>query len=157
MALKRLIARRRRASVIYSDNAKTVVAASKWIGKINRDEKMQECLIKEQIKWKFNLSRAPWWNEQFKRMVGLVNQSLFKATGRANLTKQKLEEILLNIKIVPNNRPLIYIEDHTQMPVLTPNTLLYGQPIMIPEERLNENTPEIKRRQRCINKCKEAA
>ena len=28
---------------------------------------------------------------------------------------------------------------------------------MIPEERLDEDTPETKRRQRFINKCKEAA
>ena len=55
------------------------------------------------------------------------------------------------------NRPLIYIEDNIQMPVLTPNTFLYGQPIMIPEERLDEDSPEIKRRQRYINKGKEAA
>ena len=43
------------------------------------------------------------------------------------------------------------------MPVLTPNTLLYGQPIMIPEKRLDEDTLEIKRRQRYANKCKETA
>ena len=42
MALKQLIAGRGRASVIYSDNSITFVAASKWIGKINIDEKMQE-------------------------------------------------------------------------------------------------------------------
>ena len=30
------------------------------------------------------------------------------------------------------------------MPVFTPNTLLYGQPIMIPEERLDEDAPEQK-------------
>ena len=119
-------------------------------------KKMQEYLIKEQIKWKFNLSRAPWWGKQFERMVGLVKQSLFKATGRANLTKQELEEILLGIEIVLHNRSLIYIEGNIQMPVLTPNTFLYGQPIMIPEERLDEDSPEIKRRQRNINKSKEA-
>ena len=118
---------------------------------------MQEYLIKEQIKWKFNLSRAPWWGKQFERMVGLVKQSLFKATGRANLTKQELEEILLGIEIVLHNRSLIYIEGNIQMPVLKPNTFLYGQPIMIPEERLDEDSPEIKRRQRNINKSKEAA
>ena len=50
MALKRLIARRGRTTVIYSDNAKTFFAASKWIGKFNKDEKMKEYLIKEQIK-----------------------------------------------------------------------------------------------------------
>lgn len=43
------------------------------------------------------------------------------------------------------------------MPDLTPNTLLYGQPIMIPEEWLVEDSPEIKRRQLYINKNKEAA
>ena len=90
-------------------------------------------------------------------MVRLMKQSLFKATGRANLTKQRLEEILLDIEIVLHNRPLIYIEDNIQMPVLTPNTFLYGQPIMIPEERLDEDSPVIKRRQRYINKGKEAA
>ena len=48
---------------------------------------MQKYLIMEQIKWKFNLSTAPWWGEQFERVVELVKQSLFKATRRANLTK----------------------------------------------------------------------
>ena len=65
MALKRSIAIRGRAPIIYSDNAKTFVAASNWIRKINKDEKMQEYLIKEQKqkkkKWKCNLSRAPSW------------------------------------------------------------------------------------------------
>ena len=81
-----------------------------------------------------------------QRVVRLVKQSLFKATGMASLTKQKLKEILLNIETVLNNWPLIYIEEDIQMPVLTPNTLLCGQPIMIPEERIDEDTPEIKRR-----------
>ena len=156
MALKRLIARKGRTSVISSDNVKTFAAASKWIGKIYKDEKMEEYLIKEQIEWKFNLSRAPWWGGEFQRIGGLVKQSLFKAIQRAHLTKQELEEILLDIEIVLNNRPLIYIEDDIQMPVLTPNLLFYGQSIMILEERLDEDILEIKRRQRYINKCKEA-
>ena len=114
---------------------------------------MQEYLIKEQIKWKFILSRALWWGGKFKRMVRLVKQSLFKTTGRTNLTNYELKEILLNIKIVLNKRSLIYIKKVIQMPVLTPNAF---QPIMIPEERLDEDNPEIKRRQRYINRCKEA-
>ena len=70
-----------------------------------------------------------------------MKQSLFRATGRANLAKQKLEETLLDIEIVQNNRPLIYIEDGIQMPVFTANALSYGQP----------------RIQRYINRYKEAA
>ena len=66
--------------------------------------------IKKQIKWKFNLSRPPWWGRRFERMVGLVNQCLLKATGRANQTKKELEDILLEIEIVLNNQPFICIE-----------------------------------------------
>ena len=87
-------------------------------------------------------------------MVGLVKPSLFKATGRANLTKQELDENLLDLEIVLNNRPLICIEEDIQMPVII---LCCMDNLMIPEERLDEDTPEIKRRQRYINKCKEAA
>ena len=155
-SLKRLIARKGRATVVYSNNAKIFVAVQCGLVKSTKI-RMQEYLIKEQIKLKFNLNRAPWWGGQFERMVRLVKQSLFKAIGRANLTKQELEEILLDIEIVLNNRPFIYVEEDIKIPVLTPNTLLYEQPIMIPEERLDEDTPEIKRRQRYINKCKEAA
>ena len=32
-----------------------------------------------------NLSRASWWGRQFERPVGLVKQTLFKATERENL------------------------------------------------------------------------
>ena len=40
----------------------------------------------------------------------MVKQSLIKATGRVDLTKEELEEILLDIEIVLNNLPLIYLE-----------------------------------------------
>ena len=94
---------------------------------------MQEYLIKEQIQWKFNLTRALWWSGQFERNVRLVKQSLFKAIRRATLTKQELEEILLGTQTT-QGRQLIYIQDDIQTPVLIANILLYGQPIMIPEE-----------------------
>ena len=87
-ALKLLIARRGRPKVIYSDNTKTFVAASKWIEKINKDELMQEYLIKEVIQRKFNVSRAPWWGGQFKQKVRPVKQFSYKTTGRTNLSQK---------------------------------------------------------------------
>ena len=51
----------------------------------------------------------------------------------------------------------MYVEEDVQRPVLTPSTLLYGQPPLLPEEDLDEDVPEMKRRQRYINKCKDAA
>ena len=57
-ALKRLIATRGRPKVIYSDNAKTFERASKWMKRVYKDVGMKEFLVTEQVKWKFNLSRA---------------------------------------------------------------------------------------------------
>ena len=58
-ALKRLIARRGRPKVIYSDNAKTFEKASKWIKRVYKDEGMQEFLVTEQVKWKFKSKQGP--------------------------------------------------------------------------------------------------
>ena len=90
-------------------------------------------------------------------MVELVKQYLYKTTRRANLSKKEFEEIVMDIEVTLNNRPLMYVEEDIQMPVLTPNTLLYGQPLLVPEEDLDEDFPEMKRRQRYLNKCKDAA
>ena len=57
-AFKRLIARRGRPKVIYSDNAKTFEKVSKWIKRVYKDEGMQEFLVTKQVKWKLNLSWA---------------------------------------------------------------------------------------------------
>ena len=98
-ALKRLLVRRGRPKVIYSDNAKIFEKASMWIKKVYKDERMQESLVTELVKWKFNLSRAPWWGGQFERMVGLVKQCLYKATGKAKRTKLEREEVILDTEI----------------------------------------------------------
>ena len=45
-----------------------------------KDELLQECLIKAEIQWKFNLSRASWWGGQFEQMVGFVGFVGFEVT-----------------------------------------------------------------------------
>ena len=54
---------------IYSDNGKTFVGAEKWLKQIMRDEKTQNYLPHENIKWQFNLSRAALWGGQFERFI----------------------------------------------------------------------------------------
>ena len=58
-SLKRLIARRGRASKIYSDDGKIFVAAASLLKKIRKDEKLHDSLARHSITWHFNLSRAP--------------------------------------------------------------------------------------------------
>ena len=68
--------------------------------------------------------------------MGFVKPCLYKITGRANLNQKEFEEIVLDIEVALNNRPLMYVEEDIQMPMLTPNTLLYGHPLLLPEEDL---------------------
>ena len=62
----------------------------------------------------------------FERMVSIVKSS-YKAIGSAKFTYDKMEEVLLDIQIVLNNRPLSYCEDEVQMPTLTRNMMIFGQ------------------------------
>ena len=81
-SFKKLISRRGKPNIIYSDNAKTFKTGSKWLNSIKRDEKFHDFLSKENIISKFNLSRAPWWGGQYERLIGLTKQSLYKSTGK---------------------------------------------------------------------------
>jgi hypothetical protein len=80
-SLRRLIARRGRPRKIYSNNGGTFVAAAKWLRIVMKDERVGNLLARGEIKWQFNLSRAPWWGGQFERMIGLIKQSLYKTIG----------------------------------------------------------------------------
>ena len=57
--LKEFIGRRGTPRQIVSDNAKTFVARKSWLEKLQKDDKVNNYLASQSIKWKFNLSRAP--------------------------------------------------------------------------------------------------
>ena len=65
LCLKRFIARWGRPKTLYSDNEGMFVKASKWLKGVQRDEKIQGFLEQQEIQWRFNLPRAPWWGGQF--------------------------------------------------------------------------------------------
>ena len=79
-------------------------------------------------------------------MVELVTQYLYKATRKAKLAKQELEEVILDTEINLNNRPLMCIDDDIQFSVLTPNILIHGLPITIPEEQFDDDDEVFKKR-----------
>ncbi len=157
LSFKRYIAARGRPSKIISDNGKTFVAASKWIKRVQRSEKMQDYLAQHNIRWQFNLSRASWWGGMFERMVGIVKSALYKAIGAAKLTFKEMQEVLLDVQIVVNNRPLSYCEDDIQLPVLTPNTLIFGKANYVPEEQPSEiKDKDLRKRAKFLLRCKES-
>ena len=157
-ALKKFLARRGIPEKIFSDNAKTFTLAATKIKQIFKSDKLHHYLNIKEIKRQFNLSRAPRWGGQFKRMVGIVKSMLYKCVGKSNLTWSELEEVLLDIKMNINNRPLTYVEDDIQLPILTPSIMVQGQlTLAIEENEDNIDETNIRKRYKYIKQCKERA
>ena len=132
-SIKCLIARRGRPTKIYSDNGRTFIAVANWLKKVRKDERLNTFLSTHEITWQFNLSRAPWWGGQFERLIGVMKGAFYKTLGQGQLSWDALSEVLLDVEIVLNNRPLSYAEDDVQLPTLTPNALLFIKSNILPE------------------------
>ena len=153
--LKRLIARRGRPTVIYSDNGSTFVKAAKWLKQVRSDEQLQGFLESHDIQWKFNLSRAPWWGGQFERLIGIVKATMYKVIGGATLSWNELTEVLLDAETQVNRRPLGYVEDNVDLPIQTPASFMFQRTNQLPEEQTGriEDT-NLRQRARFLQTCK---
>ena len=82
-----------------------------------------------------------------------MNRTIWKA----HFTWAELKKFLLDIKIILSNRPLIYIGEEIDYPILTPNSLIPGCDVNSPDAALHESEGEtIKKRHKSIKRCKEA-
>ena len=59
---------------------------------------------------------------------------MYKTLGKACLTGGELDEVILDIETTLNNRPLGYVEDDAQLPILTPNAVMLGLTNHLPVE-----------------------
>ena len=156
-SLERFIARRGRPRRIYSDNGATSKAAEKWLKRVQPDEQCNSFLTDRTIEWKFNLSRGPWWGGQFERLIGLFKRAFHKSTGNGILSFKELEDVVLDVEVALNDRPLSYLEDDIELPVLTPATMLNVNPSRLPElkpRHLDEK--DLRRRAKFLKGCKRA-
>ena len=64
---------------------------------------------------------------QFDRLIGLFKGTFYKSIRNGTLWWTELEEVIMDIKIALN-RPLSYLEDDVQLPVLTPQLNAAHQP-----------------------------
>ena len=156
-SFKRLVARRGRPAKVFSDNGKTFVGAARWLKQIQSDEKVQSYLSDEGITWSFNLSRAPWWGGQFERLIGLFKRAFYKTIGGGLLTWTELSEVVLEVETQLNRRPLSYVEEDVQLPLLTPASFLFQRSIRLPEqETWREENVDLRRRAKYLKSCKDA-
>ena len=82
---------------------------------------------------------------QFERLIGVIKEIFYKAVGGSLLCWDELSEVLLEIEIVMNNRPLTYMED-VEVPTLTPNSMQHTTPNYIPElKAYHEEDPDLRK------------
>ena len=74
--LKRFIARRGLPFRIVSDNGNTFKGASKSIRNIMDHSEVCRFMSGVNVKWDFNIERAPRWEGFFERMVQLLKRCL---------------------------------------------------------------------------------
>jgi len=72
-------------------------------------------------------------------MVGLTKQAIKKSLGRAFVTLQQLETIVIEIEAMLNDRPLTYVSTDLSDPEpLNPSNLLFGRRIRQVPHPLND-------------------
>ena len=132
LAIRRFVARRGLPSVIYSDNAKSFIAAQ---------GKMISQYGHRSSRWKYIAPRSPWWGGSWERLVKSVKTSLRKCLGASSLSRSELETILHEIEACLNSRPLTFVGDEIDAEVpLTPAHFLDCQPVGVQLPPAKEHT-----------------
>ena len=117
---------------------------------------MVEFLAQNEIVWKLNLSRAPWWGRKFDRMIGLVKNAFNKVIGSGHLSWQKLKQVLLDVEITLNDQPLSYVEDDVALSILTPNSMFPTTNILPNLQPHHIADVDLRRRAKHLRQCKDA-
>lgn len=82
---------------------------------------------------------------------------MYKVIGGATLSWSELSEVLLDIEIQINRRPLSYIEDDVELPALTPATFLFQRTSQLPEKQPWRNEDkDLRKRAKYLRSCKES-
>ena len=129
-SFKRLTSRRGIPAKVVSDNGKTFKSASKIIQSVLNKPEVKNHFSELQIKWAFNLERAPWWGGIFERMIKSAKRCLKKSIGRANFTYDELLTLVIEVEAVLNSRPHTYVSVDDLEEPLTPSHLVVGYRVL---------------------------
>ena len=128
--VKRFAARRGLPRRFLSDNAKTFKSAAKFLKAVSDHPDTKKYLSSTGIEWRFNLERAPWWGGLFERMVRSTKRCLRKIVGRARLSYDEMQTVIVEIEAIVNSRPLSYVHPDDLEEPLTPSHLIVGRRLL---------------------------
>jgi hypothetical protein len=89
-------------------------------------------------------------------LIGLFKRAFYKTIGNGAVTYEELEDVVLDVEVALNNRPLSYLEDDVELLVLTPNSLLNINPVQVPELKAHHlENEDLRKRAKFLRKCKQ--
>ena len=93
---------------------------------------------------------------QFEHLIEVVKQAMYKTIGGATLSWAELSEVILDVEVQVNRRPLSYGEDDVQLPVLAPSSYLFQRSNLLPQkEPWREETKSLRKRAKYLKTCKD--
>ena len=91
---------------------------------------------------------------QFERLIGLFKRCFYKSIGK--LTFEELSDVILDIEVVLNSRPLSYVEDDVEQAVLPLAKMLQINPVLLPElESHHVDDKDLRKRAKFLGRCKD--
>jgi len=121
---KRFTARRGIPVQVVSDNAKTFISTAQTLEKLFDIQEVRQYLSGLKVQWSFNLEKAPWWGGSFECLIQSMKRCLRKAVGKAKLTLDELNTVVVQVEAILNSKPISYVSSEDLEEPLTPSHLL---------------------------------
>lgn len=144
MALRRFASIRGWPKIMYSDNGTNFVGSQAYLREMieNWDiQKIQHDCSENNttFEWKFNCPTASHMNGAVESLVKSVRKAIDGAFGFASYSQSQWATILHEASYLVNSRPLYPSSENVlDAPPITPNTLLLGHGIVIPQPEKQE-------------------
>ncbi|XP_074645856.1 uncharacterized protein LOC141902115 [Tubulanus polymorphus] len=139
MSFRRMMNRRGKPAIMYSDNAKTFKKSAKVMIRLYDQKKWRDTVVNkvkaDGIEWKFITERGPWKGGFYERLVRSVKTALKVVLGKAKLTFTELSTILTDVESQINSRPLTVVSNDKNDPEpLSPGDCMIGRkPQFLPD------------------------
>ena len=126
----RFIARRGKPVKMISDNGTNFVGAEKELAECIaawNKVRIEEHLIQQGIRWKFNPAAAPHFGGVWERLVRSCKKAMYAVLGNRSVTEDVLSTTMCLVEQTLNARPLTQVSsDATDLEAITPNHFLLG-------------------------------
>ena len=110
--------------VVYSDNAKTFLAASNILSDFFLSTEFSQKFRTSSISFRTIPVYAAWFGATWERLIKVVKDCIYKTFGRSTISSTNFRTALSDIQLMINNRPLTYRTKEGELDVLTPNHFL---------------------------------